>query len=356
MKKKILLFTPSFKLKNLHFNKDIVIIPTVFAKEKNMDFFIISKNNENNFIKNKNISHVISNTFIWNILEFIRIRPDILFTVHLSHKVFLYILLFKIISKKTKIILKMDWEDIIEIKSFLKRKILNLLFYLIDIITIESKKWLDFLQSNYKKNKTKFFYLPNWYYPKQYIKYKYDKKENIIITAWRIWTYQKDTELFLEIVKEVLKKIDNYKVYLLWPIKKEFKFYIKRFFKKNPELKTKIFFKWNIKNRNELFEYYKKSKFFLLSSRFDITPNVLCESGYFWNIIVSTNIWWADEITNNSQSWFVFKKENYKSASKFIIDNINSKKTEIMWLESTLFIQKNFNYINFINKIYKSLK
>lgn len=353
MKRKILVFTPSFKFKNIHFKKDVIIIPKIISRIYNLDIYILTEKNEITYNNHSEIKLIFSKWLLNNLLNFYKLKPEILFIIHITKITLVYIFLFKIINRKTKIYLKLDWESLLDIKSFIKKIAIYFFMIFPDYLSIESKRWYKFIKDNYNFFSNKFYYLPNGYDPNSYEKYSYWDKDNIIITVSRLWTYQKNTELFLKIAKDILEKLNNYKFYLIWPIEDDFKKNIEDFFLENPKLINHIIFTWEINNENELKEFYKKSKFFILTSRFDITPNVYVEAWYYWNIIVSTNVWWANDITNDNKNWCVFEEENYKEASNYIITSIKNNSIKDIWIKSTKYIQDNFKYINYIRNIFK---
>jgi glycosyltransferase involved in cell wall biosynthesis len=57
-----------------------------------------------------------------------------------------------------------------------------------------------------------------------------------------------------------------------------FEKYFNNFLEKNSQFSQRITYMGEIHNREKLITLYKKSKFFLLTSRFDITPNVYVEA------------------------------------------------------------------------------
>ena len=257
--------------------------------------------------------------------------------------------------RTTKIYLKVDGEYLCEVQSRIKKYLVSLLFLLTDVISIESQKGYIFLKANYIVHDKKIFYLPNGYDPNMYKSYEYSPKEDIILTVWRLGIYQKNTELFLDIAKEVLEQFPHYKFYLVGTIEEEFQIYLEKFLKKNVSLQNNIIYIWEIQDRKKLIDLYKKSKFFLLTSRFDITPNVYAESWYFGNIIVTTDVGGAYDVTDNEKSGCVFSSVSPEKAVKYVASLIQSSTVTKVGKLSCTHIQKNFDYMPFIKKIFDNI-
>lgn len=78
--------------------------------------------------------------------------------------------------------------------------------------------------------------------------------------------------------------------------------------------------------KNNPFPYIKKSDFFILSSKFEGSPNVLVEAGYLGTNIISTDCpTGPKEILNDGQFGKLIKNNNEKSLSNFL-ENIKKNK------------------------------
>jgi hypothetical protein len=78
---------------------------------------------------------------------------------------------------------------------------------------------------------------------------------------------------------------------------------------------------------------------------------VYVEAWYFWNILVTTDVWWAYDITNNEKHWCVFQQKNYIKAIDYISQHISNNDVHIYWNKSTNFIQDQFNYVSYLKNI-----
>lgn len=155
-----------------------------------------------------------------------------------------------------------------ETKEYNKRK---KLIPLVNLISYESLEAYNFMKDSYAgiETKGKTIYLPNGYdnlfIEKNFRIKEFKEKENIILTVGRLGTKEKNTELLLESLKEI--DLKDWKVVLIGSETEELLKYKEKYFKENPELKEKIIFTGEIKDRKELYEYYNKSKVFVLPSK-----------------------------------------------------------------------------------------
>ena len=127
----------------------------------------------------------------------------------------------------------------------------------------------------------KIEYIPNGYYSFNTTRptLVFSEKENIILTVSRLGTPQKATHILLEAFALIANKIPDWKLRLVGSIEPKFKEYIDNFFKKHPELTSRIEFTGVISDKDKLFEEYLRAKVFTLTSTFEGgTPNVVAEA------------------------------------------------------------------------------
>ena len=174
-----------------------------------------------------------------------------------------------------------------ESQEYSKRK---KLIPMVDLISYESFEAFNYMKDSYAgvdtKNKTMYF--PNGYDNKVIDKIKiksFKEKENIILTVGRLGTKEKNTELLLETLKEV--DLKDWKVYLVGSIDKNFIEHKEKFFEDNPNLKEKIIFTGEIKDKEKLYEYYNKVKVFVLPSKWESFGIVMVEAMAFGNYIIT---------------------------------------------------------------------
>jgi glycosyltransferase involved in cell wall biosynthesis len=115
---------------------------------------------------------------------------------------------------------------------------------------------------------------------------RYEDKENIILTAGRLGTYQKATEILLEAFKMIADKTD-FMLHLAGPVEPAFNAFIQKYRFDNPSLDERVVFHGPL-GREELYSLYSKSKIFCMPSRFEGMALVFLESMYFDNAVVTT--------------------------------------------------------------------
>lgn len=124
--------------------------------------------------------------------------------------------------------------------------------------------------------------IPNGYYDlfgKNINKVCFEEKENTILTVGRLGTIQKATEILLEAFALISEKIPDWTLKLVGTVENNFKEYIEGYFRKYPDLETRVIFTGSIEDRTKLYEEYEKAKIFGLPSRLEGgTPNVIAEA------------------------------------------------------------------------------
>jgi glycosyltransferase involved in cell wall biosynthesis len=163
------------------------------------------------------------------------------------------------------------------------------------------------------------------------------QKENIILTVGRLGSREKNTEMILKAASKVDFK--EWKLICVGPVEKnkvDFKEYIDEFYINNPKFKNKVIFTGSIYNKKELWEYYNKSKVFLLPSRWESFGIVLVEALKFRNYIISTDVGGATDIINMGYGEFIPQEdETYLSkVVQRLIDNedyIKNEYEKISW-------------------------
>ncbi|MGL6025103.1 MAG: glycosyltransferase [Cetobacterium sp.] len=243
-----------------------------------------------------------------------------------------------------------------EIKEYSKRKEL---VKIADLISYETEKAYDAMKDSYAGVSTteKTTLIPNGYddfiIEKNFHEKTIEEKENIFLTVGRLGTLQKNTEFLLQILEKV--DLKNWKFYFIGEVEEKFQKKITEFFIKNPNKKNKVIFMGLIKEKIELYNYYNKSKVFVLPSRWESFGIVMVEALAFNNYILTSNTLAAKDITLNQKIGKIFSLENLEELSREmqnIIDDkidINEKKIDI------LNHKKKYKYSELIKNIEKYL-
>jgi glycosyltransferase involved in cell wall biosynthesis len=383
MKQKPTFVTIFTETENFHLVKDVGQIPFFMYKTEGYDAELISyRNNEEypflhkevqglklNFIRNKGrllYFELGILSYLWSFSKSI----DVLNLFHFKKDHLLYLFLYKTLNPKGKTYIKLDMDILFFkdynaflyskylLKNYLLKIITKWILKLTDVFSVETEEARSYLIKVYPELEQKLICIPNGVdslYLEEEIKLRsWHEKENIIITAGRIGTFQKNTELFLEALKEV--ELGIWKVYILGPIEASFQAYIETYFRINPLLAEKILFMGNITDRIALFEWYNRAKVFCLTSRFEGFPITFPEALYFGNFIISTPVSSALEITNNSEFGKVVKAVA-KDFSAAIKEGITEGFLTSKQYENTLeFSIANFSWPEIVKKLSDKLK
>lgn len=313
------------ELTSVHLQKDVGMLPYSMKKFFSYQTKIVCYENDSSIsesdIKKYNI--VFIPKVKGDIYDFAKYlfqhanEIDFLNLYHItSRRNLFWILIYHFINKKGKVHLKLDADyrilsDFEMYPNKFKQKIKN---YLIRkytaLFTVESEMIKKKLSQQWKMD---IKLLPNGFYDDTGLKnisVGACDKENIFLTVGRIGTYQKATEILLEAFALIADNLE-YKLLLIGPIENGFEKYIDDYYYKYPKLKEKVIFTGNISDKHILNEYYKKSKFFVLPSRYESFGLVLIEAlrfgAYF---ILSNQIPVVNELTNDGRFGTTFKVDD----------------------------------------------
>ena len=261
------------------------------------------------FIHIRKILYIFIHAKEIDILYLITIIPDNLFKM----------LAYKFGGGKGKIYLKLDLGDykkngldlLVWKNMNFFHKVGHFLFKkLPDIYTVETKHEFDRLKNTYYGDlisQKKIYRLPNGIDPNILLEQNITKmsvksKEKLIITVGRIGSYQKNTELLLDILSDI--NLGGWRVCIIGGISDNFKSRIDMFYSQHPEYRNSITFLGKVDQRT-LYDYYNRSRVFLLTSRYESYAFVLAEAVFMRNYIISTNVGIATELLEYSPGYIV---------------------------------------------------
>lgn len=357
-------------LKNTHINKDVGLIPYTMDKYFHYDSYIITyENDDYSNLRDKNpylslifLKKIFNNPLLDISIILLKIRNTNVLQVFFLQdtlNIVVFSLIYKILNKNGKFYVKLDADEysisLLTKKNRIEKKIQNFMIkYLIDCVSIETSQ-------NYRKlvdtkiiDSKKLIFLPNGLDDEFKIKVN-NKKENYILTVGRIGTKQKATEVLLEAFSKI-KNLEGWKLILIGEINQEFQQYIKNYFHENKNLQDKVLFKGHISNRDEIYEYYSKSKIFCLTSRWESFGIVLIEALYFGNYLVTTDVGAAKDVLKITNYGELIKKDDTEFLALRLQDLIlnwhNYEKEQKLMMG---LIRKNYNWKVICNILYKKL-
>jgi len=260
---------------------------------------------------------------------------DILMLFHMTKSSYWNAYFYKKINPKGKVYVKADFNleiykkemSIIDSKAKNMREFFKKTRYtseyrkrrklasLADHISYETKEAYEYMKDSYAGvcTKGKTFYLPNGFdnnLLKEFnIEIKaFEEKENIMMTVGRLGTKEKNTEMILKALETL--ELKDWKFYFIGPIEESFQIKIKEFYKENPDKKESVIFTGAIYDRLKLYDYYNRSKVFVLSSRWESSAIVLIEAAVFRNFTISTDVGAVKDITNDFRYGEEINQEN----------------------------------------------
>ncbi|WP_026884415.1 glycosyltransferase family 4 protein [Clostridium akagii] len=299
---------------NVHLIKDVGMIAYKLHKLYEYDAFVASYNNGeyeylNNEVKglkqefiDKKHGHFL-NVFLY--LRNNAVKIDVLQIFHMTFNSVVYAAIYKLFNKKGTIFLKLDCTEAIlgKIKAmgFIERLFFNFFLSRVDIIGVEQKKIYENLKALLNKHSSKLLNVPNGIdYEMKCFNEKSDfsTRENTILSVGRIGSPEKVSDLLLKAFASLDEKVRaHWKVVFIGPVEENFQNTIDDFYNKNKGIKGNVIFKGPIYNREELYMEYKNAKIFCLTSSFESVGIALIEAASCGDVILSTRVGIAEELT-----------------------------------------------------------
>ena len=297
--------------------KDVGQIPTVMARYRKYKGYLVTYNNDDYEKEREQYTPELNVKFLHksgdkteNIDQFCYIiknaeKIDVLNMYHMSIEHLLYLCLYKCLNPKGVSYLKLDIDFTgLEGHSKLtkwKKKIITFLHKGVDIISAESsiacEKYNDIFGIEPICITDGYVDIDN-----NDVADSIDiSKEKIIMTAGRLGTKQKATEVLLEAFSKA-QNVDEWKLILAGPVTDEFNDWMEGFYDNNPKIRSKIEFTGNITDKSELYALMEKTSIFALPSRWGsaeiVLPEALSRGTY---LLVSDGIPTYGEYTNNGE-------------------------------------------------------
>ncbi len=343
---------PNFR--DFHFFKDPGQIPYRFSKlGYNTSLVCYGKGREfveaEKYLTIKKLTdNYFSRKFNSGILFFLLINSrkiDILHTFHLTWSSLLFVYLYKILHRSGFSYLKLDncafagkryweWDNKenrlnpavrCKIKGRLKHQIIRRFFLnKVDLWSVEDEYSREIFEARYDFFRGKLITIYNGHTSDlagSVSTCNLEDKEDIILTAGRLGTFQKATDILLDAFRSVASQT-NYALHLAGQIDPAFKTYLDKFDIDNPLLKNRVIFHGPL-GRDELYRLYCRSKIFCLPSRFEGMAIVFPEAMYYGNAIVTTMDVSLKYLVERFGFGLMVEKENSKALADGLLSVIN---------------------------------
>jgi glycosyltransferase involved in cell wall biosynthesis len=238
----------------------------------------------------------------------------------------------------------------------------NIFLKKVDLITIENSLGEKFVKQKFPQIEDKIMYLPvgvNDLYLidnfKNDIK-SFDQKENIFLTVGRIGEKIKNNEMMLRALSQI--NLKDWKMVFVGAINPEFQVFYNEWIKSFPDLKEKLIFIGEIKDRKVLYEWYNKSKVFCMTSWNESFCHSIGEALYFGNYIIGTKgIVSMYDLTDNEKYGITLNVDDDSAMAKKmqeLIDNPNFLSNVFSNIVS--YANQEFVWSKIVDKIYKRIE
>lgn len=274
---------------------------------------------------------------------------------HGGRTVYYWSKFYHFLNPKGKIYLKLDMDfrlcDKYD-KSEKEKKIFRKTVENADFVSVETFAVRDRIQQYTKK---KIHIITNGYQENKFLPNNENRKENCFITVGRLGTKQKATDILLKAFALSANQHD-WNLKLVGPIEEEFKKYIDEFFKKEPELKNRIFFLGEINDRQELYGEYHNARVFILPSRWESFGLVTSEAlSCGCRVIVSDEVPPKREFTKFGEYGAIVKAEEIEELSQVILEEACRKydKEEVLSIKE--YAREKFSWEVICSEIYNHM-
>lgn len=380
MKKKFVTIFPICE--NVHLAKDLGQIPYFLYKKYNYDSYIASyKNSESydyletevkglkmDFIKNTGTFSFVDK----GVLKYIYTNAkniDVLNLFHFSKQSFAYGLLYKLCNPKGYLFLKIDGynETFAEgtkmvhskhkLKAWALKAIERMCLNRTNLLTIENTEGERLVKLMYPQYASKVVYFPvgvNDIFLDEYFAGKikpYSQKENIILTTGRIGLDIKNHEMILKALTKV--ELKDWKMVFVGQVYPGFKEYFEKLALEFPVLREKVIFTGQINNRVEVYEWYNRSKLFLMTSWKESFSLSVAEAFYFGNYIIGTEgVMSMKDITDNQKYGTILKVNDHEALAEILQKRIsNESEHEELYPHILNHSHNNFTWSKIIGRI-----
>ncbi len=228
-------------------------------------------------------------------------HTDILMLFHWRAESLLVLTAYKLFNPKGKVYIKMDSVDGGEfdfskggvIRKKLKKRIYLHCLKKTDVISCERPEVYERVVAHAGD---KAVLMPNGFDEEllQSLGIRDIPKEKLIITAGRLGTDQKNTEMLLSALSGM--DLRDWKVALIGDPTPEFEIRFAGFLEANPQLSDKVELKGRIIDKKELWTIFAKASAFVLTSKWESYGLVLEEAARFANYIITTPVGAAPQI------------------------------------------------------------
>ena len=198
-------------------------------------------------------------------------------------------------------------------------------------------------------------HVPNGYYnfDSNSLPPQFEEKENVIVTAGRLGTWQKATNILMESFATIAEEIPDWNLQLIGSIEEDFNDFIALYFKTYPQLKERVQFMGSVTNREELVKHYRKAKVFALTSVLEGgTPNVVSEALNAGCVLAVTKIDAYNQAIDHGKCGLASEINDVKGFANVLLTLCKNKELSVLSKHAYAYRQRNFDMEKIVAKLY----
>ncbi|MBI5482370.1 MAG: glycosyltransferase [Deltaproteobacteria bacterium] len=280
---------------------------------------------------------------------------DVLLVYHLTSESLFNIALYKALNPRGVAVLKLDMDHRalvgFEPSPLLsKRRALMKLFASspVDLLTIETEWMYERLLPHVTRMGHELHVLPIGVDCEDPIDIQpvVAAKENVVLTAGRLGTVQKNAEQVLEAIERLrAETLGDWQFWFVGTRSAGFDDRLARLLRRRPEFAARIQTRDFVSSREELSAIYRRARVFCLTSRWESFGIVLAEAAYNGCYLVSTDVGAAPELTDRGQQGQLVPVEDaggLAQALERIITGSVRTESAALWAHSN--VKTNYNW------------
>ena len=346
---------------SVHLTKDVGMIPMTMTKITGCksSLFYWSRSN---ILENNNYSELIDLrpvkarnrvSFIAKVIYFIFFEKfTIVNLYHIKYETIILSLILEALGVNVYLKMDMNYSGV----ELLREKFKKNLFYkrLVELV-IKSSKFITIeLEDMYPKLKEVSLYFEKVHVmPNSILKdtvpccqIEFEQRCDYFLVSGRIGSYEKNHELILASLKKI-SDFKKWKVVFAGPVASEFMHLYEE-----SGLGDRIIFLGQLE-REELFQWYARSKVFVLTSRWEGFSLALLEAAYMGCYVIATDVGGVKEVTKNGLYGTIIGQDNALDLSLAMDSIINrtNDAPEIHFKERLIYLRDNFDLEKKLEKI-----
>ena len=223
-------------------------------------------------------------------------RIDVLYLLHSILRSVLRTFVYKLFNPHGKVYLKLDGAPTKKAKRSWKLPMYIWLMKHADCVSTELKENVELVASEWGR---KIVNVPNPANPNELQPFRpFSERSNTILTVGRLGTRQKATEILLEAFAKISDQIPGWTLKLAGYIAENMNI-ASDFYAEHPELKERVIFTGEVRDRKTLIDMYCDSKIFAFPSRWESFGIALTEAMLQGCFAVTTDIPASRKLTEN---------------------------------------------------------